>query len=513
MNNNSFNFINKSQSAYKREEPIIIQHNIDLSEYDKLIYETKQNIKRVKNDLKNEKKYEDIQHNNDNNVFNAINISHYTTTHGGYNSNNIFDTPNKTPIHQEKLFQYNSHTQNRSKRNSDREALYINNNNNNDNSSVNSYMKSVALTEPNEAINTRGNNNIRIAKSTKKVSDNEIKLRKVIDKLTNENKELKTRLCYTLNQINEIVNMLNEIKSQKNELELSLQQIQSEYKNNYINIITQLEQIETNENINEDYLKLKSENESMKLELNKIIKENIQIKYTLFKSNINYSNEQQQSQINNDSSFHLNNLKKTNESLIAKNNSLEQDLTETKENFMQLNMLYNDVISENENALNKITLLVNEINKLKNGMNKLLQERDDSENGKYRKENEMLSIQNERLNEENINLNENIMEMIKTNNELNKVIEMLQQQGNELNKKNCEIEKQNEFLVKQIEMFKQQQHHTQQQNTLVGNQNVQHEFGVNISFDNNNNNVNNANTIPMMVSNLGNNSNEKENNE
>ena len=362
MKNSSFHVTNKSSSTYNKDQPIVIQHNLDLSEYDKLIYETKQNIQRIKQDLKNETKYNNIKH-NDSNILNAINTSHYSTQ-----NNNLFDTPNTTDIQSDNIFRQ------RSKRNSVREPIYITNSSNTNitDNSVNSHLKSMTFTEPTEFISNRMNNkNSRTAKSTRKVCDNDDKYRKVISKLTNENKELKTRLIYSLNQLQDIIGVLHEIKSQKSNIELSLQNIQNEYKNDYIKISNEIAQIENDSTLNEEYIQLKKENESIKLELNKTIKENLQIKYTLFKSNITTA---ELSQTNNDSIYQLNNLKKTNEALVAKNISLENDLTETKENFMQLNVLYDNVISENENALNKITFLVNEINKLKIDMDKLTKE-------------------------------------------------------------------------------------------------------------------------------------------
>ena len=477
MKSSSFHFTNKSSSTYNKEQPIIIQHNLDLSEYDKLIYETKQNIKRIKQDLQNETKYNNIKH-NDSNIFNAINTSHYSIQ-----NNNLFDTPNTTDIQSENIFKQ------RSKRNSAREPIYITNANNTNitNNSVNSHFKSITLTEPNEFLNNRVNNkNTRTAKSTRKVCD-EDQYKKVISKLTSENKELKTRLIYSLNQLQDIISVINEIKSQKTNIELSLQNIQNEYKNDYVKISNEIAQIENDSTLNEEYIKLKSENESMKLELNKTIKENLQIKYTLFKSNITTA---ELSQTNNDSTYQLNNLKKTNEALIAKNISLENDLTETKENFIQLNALYNDVISENENALNKITLLVNEINKLKVDMDKLTQEHNNSNDIELlRKEMEIINNKNELLNEENKTLNNNVQEMIKNNSELNNAIEMLTNQVNELKKVNYEIGEQNEMLLRQIELIKQQQLLQQQELPLSGNnnhQNVEQVYrGGNFSFNNN----------------------------
>ena len=461
MKNSSFHFTNKSSTTYNKDQPIIIQHNLNLSEYDKLIFETKQNIQRIKQDLQNEPKYNNLKH-NDSNIFNAINTSHYNIQ-----NNNLFDTPNTTDIQSDNLFKQ------RSKRNLELEPTYITNANNMNitNNSVNSHLKSLTLTEPNEFINNRINNkNTRSSKSSRKVFDDD-KYRRIISKLTTENKELKTRLIYSLNQLQDIISVINEIKSQKTNIELSLQNIQNEYKNYHIKISNEIAQIENDSTLNEEYIKLKNENESLKLELNKTIKENLQIKYTLFKSNITTA---ELSQTNNDSTYELNNLKKTNETLIAKNISLENDLTETKDNFMQLNALYNDVFSENENALNKITLLVNEINKLKIDMDKFTQEHNNNNDIEVlRKEIEIINNNNELLSEENKTLNNNVQEMIKNNGELNNAIEMLTNQVNELKKVNYEIGEQNEMLLRQIELIKQQQLLQQQKLPLLGNNNHQ----------------------------------------
>jgi chromosome segregation ATPase len=202
-------------------------------------------------------------------------------------------------------------------------------------------------------------------------------------------------------------------------------------------------------------MKLQHENETLKRELNTITNENMQMKYALYNSNSNNINE-----VNNNNDLH--NLKKTNETLLAKNASLENDLNETKDNYMQLNTLYNEVLSENENALNKVTYLFEEINNMKIEMDKLSQGYNTNSNSNNTNERLCLEMQNitqrnEQLIEENKYLNNTVKEMISNNNELNKAIEQLTTRIHEVNGVNMELTTQNEMLHKQIELLQQQQ--------------------------------------------------------
>ena len=365
-------------------------HNFDLSSYDTLIRETKQNIKRLKQELQSEQNT-------------LLNSTHPHIT----SPTTIFDLPPST-----------------------------------------THTKSITLTEPNEHITTR----------------------KQLQSLTSENTELKLKLSTSLQQLQEVLTIVHEIKTQKNQIEYALHTLHSEYKNNYMKIKTTIEQLETQCTMNDAYMKLQHENETLKRELNTIMNENMQMKYALYNSNSNNINEVSQYNNNNnnlnDGSYTLHNLKKTNETLLAKNVSLENDLNETKDNYMQLNTLYNEVLSENENALNKVTYLFEEINNMKIEMDKLSQgynadsnccNDNNMNNERLCVEMQNISERNGELIEENKYLNNTVKEMISNNNELNKAIEQLTTRLHEVNVANTELATQNEMLHKQIELLQQQQ--------------------------------------------------------
>lgn len=361
-------------------------HNFDLSSYDSLINETKQNIQRLKQELQSEQ----------NTLLNSTHphITFPTT---------IFDLPPST--------------------------------------TTNTHTKSITLTEPNEHITTR----------------------KQFQSLTSENTELKLKLSTSLQQLQDVLTIVQELKTQKNQIEYALHTLHSEYKNDYMKIKTTIEQLEPQCTMNDAYMKLQHENETLKHELKTIMNEHMQMKYALYNSNSNNNNI---NEINNNNNNDLHNLKKTNETLLAKNASLENDLNETKDNYMQLNTLYNEVLSENENALNKVTYLFEEINNMKIEMDKLSQRynTDSNSNSNSNNTNERLCLEmqniterNEQLIEENKYLNNTVKEMISNNNELNKAIEQLTTRLHEVNIANTELATQNEMLHKQIELLQQQQ--------------------------------------------------------
>ena len=355
-------------------------HNFDLSSYDSLINETKQNIQRLKQELQSEQNT-------------LLNSTHPHIT----SPTTIFDLPPSTTI------------------------------------------KSITLTEPNEHITTR----------------------KQLQSLTSENTELKLKLSTSLQQLQDVLTIVQELKTQKNQIEYALHTLHSEYKNDYMKIKTTIEQLEPQCTMNDAYMKLQHENETLKHELNTIMNEHMQMKYALYNSNSNI-NINNINEINNNNNNDLHNLKKTNETLLAKNASLENDLNETKDNYMQLNTLYNEVLSENENALNKVTYLFEEINNMKIEMDKLSQRYNTDSNSNNTNERLCLEMQNitERngqLIEENKYLNNTVKEMISNNNELNKAIEQLTTRLHEVNIANTELATQNEMLHKQIELLQQQQ--------------------------------------------------------
>ena len=168
-------------------------HNFDLSSYDNLIRETKQNIHRLKQELQSEQ----------NTLLNSTHphITSLTT---------IFDLPPST--------------------------------------TTNAHTKSITLTEPNEHITTR----------------------KQFQSLTSENTELKLKLSTSLQQLQEVLTIVHEIKTQKNQIEYALHTLHSEYKNDYMKIKATIEQLETQCTMNDAYMKLQHENETLKRELNTI---------------------------------------------------------------------------------------------------------------------------------------------------------------------------------------------------------------------------------------------------
>lgn len=269
-----------------------------------------------------------------------------------------------------------------------------------------------------ELINVKGNLN----ELSKKHGINE----QLIQKTNNENEKILKRVSIMVGQTKEICMLFDEIKNYKNEIDKAHQLIVDEYKESY----NQIErEIKTFENImkNKDDA-LRKENETIKSELNKNIKENLRIKFELHNSKIKNT---KLAQDNNDISEQYNDLNerydnlsvqmegilktnkellhklddmnKQNESLtninsiqqnkidklvneintykdkidslteseynlnemIAINKTLEKDLIENKSNFEQLNVLYNQLMEQNEHNSQLIGNLLNENKKLK----------------------------------------------------------------------------------------------------------------------------------------------------
>ena len=364
-------------------------HNFDLSSYDSLIRETKQNIERLKQELQAEQ--------------GNVNTSYHTALE-----------------------------------------------NSNVNANVN--VKSLTLTEPNEHISTR---------TRPIINDQHEVLNDAIRSLTAENKELKTKLSTSLQQLQEVLALVQELKHQKNKLEHALHTMHSEYKADYNEVKSAVEQIERELTMNEAYVQLQRENESMKCELNEVVNENLQMKHALYASTSNSANMNELPQYDSgnnvdDNSYALHHLRKANETLLAKNVSLENDLNETKDNYMRLNTLYNEVLSENENALSKVTFLFEEINNMKVEMDKLSQQGCNSSD-RLCSEMQSLSERNKELNEENKYLHNTVKEMISNNGELSKAIQQLTTQLQQVKAANAELATQNEMLHRQVELLQQQQ--------------------------------------------------------
>ena len=253
-------FIKKKNTKTSRQintnEIITVSNKyIDLTSYDDLIMKTKEYLSKYKKDIKE---------------------SQLTKSFTGCNSRNSTKTQNKTKTDRgvsvdNTLITFSKEEED-SKRSPFQSTNYIEYINKVDKKE--NYYKTLYEAMKGDLVSVK--EKMKIAqKENDKLKESIIMKDNSIKEAMIEKEKILKRLNQTLSQNSDIFEILKDIKQQKNFIEKSMTDLKEEYQSQFEKISRDLEDFENKEK------KKKEENDVMKSEVDKMMKENLKIKYDL----------------------------------------------------------------------------------------------------------------------------------------------------------------------------------------------------------------------------------------
>ena len=375
-------FIKKKNTKTSRQintnEIITVSNKlIDLTSYDDLIMKTKQYLSKYKKDIKE---------------------SQLTKSFTGCNSRNSTKTQNKTKtdrgVSVDNILITFSKEEEDSKRSPFQSTNYIEYINKVDKKE--NYYKTLYEAMKGDLVSVKEKMKT-VQKENDKLKESIIMKDNSIKEAMIEKEKILKRLNQTLSQNSDIFEILKDIKQQKNFIEKSMTDLKEEYQSQFEKISRDLEDFENKEK------KKKEENDVMKSEVDKMMKENLKIKYDLHVYKIktgDAENEKKQlegkvKELNKE----IDNLKKVNEDINKKLKALVTDNVHNKRKSEQINQDFIAVSNEKELYKKQIDSLNEKIKELQNKGLEYIKE------NKKLKENSTLI---EQLNKSNNVLKENI---------------------------------------------------------------------------------------------------------